>query len=118
MFLIFAEILLRKCIHIVVMKNQLLKNNLDKRLKNLRKTENMTQERFAELIGVSRTAVAKWENGYAEPTLKNIVRISKVFNVSSDYLLGVNIKKENIQIEISDEAFSALNKFISEIKKS
>lgn len=78
----------------------------------------MTQERFAELLGVSRTAVAKWENGYAEPSLQNIVRISEVFNVSSDYLLGVNIKRKSIQTSISDEAISALNKFINEIKNS
>lgn len=106
------------CIEFVVMKNQLLANDFNKRLKRLRKSKNMTQERFAELLGVSRTAVAKWENGYAEPTLQNIVKISELFNVSSDYILGVNVKRKNIQIAISDEAISALNNFINEIRNS
>lgn len=100
------------------MNYQLLGNELGERIKHLRKSKNLTQEHFAEIIGVSRTAVAKWENGYAEPTLQNIVRISEIFDVSSDYLLGISVVHRNMFDSLSDEAAHALNKFIFEILKT
>ena len=100
------------------MKTLLSENGLGEKLKNLRLSANLTQEQFAEIIGVSRTAVAKWENGYAEPTLQNIVRISEIFDVGTDYLLGVKRKREPDVFNMSDSAICALNKFIDEIKNS
>lgn len=69
------------------------------------------------MLGVSRTAVAKWENGYSEPSIQNIIKISEIFCVTSDYLLGINRRKVSITAEISDEATAALNLFINEIKR-
>lgn len=99
------------------MKNQLLSNEIGKKIKHLRKHAGYTQERLAEMIGVSSTAVAKWENGYSEPTLQNVVHLSELFGVSSDYLLGVTATKKNMLSNMSVEAVTALKKFIFEIIK-
>ncbi len=109
---------LESVLRIIIMKNQLLESDLSERLKHLRKSKNLTQENFAEIIGVSRTAVAKWENGYAEPTLQNIVRISEMFDISSDYLLGISVVHKDIFADLSVEATYALKKFIFEILKT
>lgn len=54
----------------------------------LRKKMGMTQEQLAERCGVSRTALAKWENGTTLPSLYMVYDISKIFNVTVDELLN------------------------------
>lgn len=53
----------------------------------LRKKMGMTQEQLAERCGVSRAALAKWENGTTSPSLEMVDNISKIFNVTIDELL-------------------------------
>ena len=60
-----------------------LANNISK----LRMKYNISQEQFAEKIGVSRQAVQKWENAVSTPDLSNIITIAKKFGVSVDALL-------------------------------
>ena len=53
----------------------------------LRKTTGMSQEDLAEKLDVSRQAVSRWESGSAMPDASNILQLSKLFGVSTDYLL-------------------------------
>lgn len=57
------------------------------KLQLLRKGRGWSQERLAEEIPISRQAVSKWESGAAMPDTENVVRISQLFEVSTDYLL-------------------------------
>lgn len=52
-----------------------------------RKAQGWSQEEFAERMNVSRQAVSRWENGTALPDAQNILLISKLFHVTTDYLL-------------------------------
>lgn len=61
---------------------------LSDKLIMLRKENGWSQEDFAEKLDVSRQAISRWENGTALPDAQNILRISKLFNVSADYLLN------------------------------
>lgn len=63
--------------------------NIGERIIKLRKKNNLTQEKLAELLCVSPQAVSKWERGVANPDLYLIPSIAEVFNVSSDHLLGI-----------------------------
>lgn len=54
---------------------------------NLRKKNGWSQEELAAQIGVSRQAVSKWEGAQSVPDMNKILLLSKVFNVSTDYLL-------------------------------
>ncbi len=56
-------------------------------IKKLRSDVRMSQEQFAELFGVSRQAVQKWETGAALPDLENLIKISKYFDISLDALV-------------------------------
>lgn len=63
---------------------------LSEKLIVLRKESGWSQEDFADKLDVSRQAVSRWENGTALPDAQNILRISKLFNVTADYLLNDN----------------------------
>lgn len=62
--------------------------NLCEKLIVLRKENGWSQEDFAEKLDVSRQAVSRWENGTALPDSQNLLRISKLFGVTADYLLN------------------------------
>lgn len=69
------------------------------KLQILRKNKGYTQESLADLLGVSRQAVAKWEAGQVYPDISNLIQISDLMNVSVDYLVkdndcALNIRKE------------------------
>jgi len=53
----------------------------------LRKAKGMSQEQLAKRLNVSRQAISKWEQGLATPDVSNVIELSKLFNVSIDYLL-------------------------------
>ncbi len=59
----------------------------DKIIKH-RKANGWSQEDFAEKLNISRQAISRWENGTALPDAQNILQISKLFNVTTDYLLN------------------------------
>lgn len=61
---------------------------LSDKLVELRKAKGWSQEDFAEKLDVSRQAISRWENGTALPDAQNVLRISKLFNVTTDYLLN------------------------------
>ncbi len=60
-------------------------------LKALRKAENISQERLAEKVGVSRQSVSKWETGEAYPEMPNIVALCTVFHCEITDLINSSI---------------------------
>ena len=90
-------------------------NSLGQRIRAARESAGFTQENLAEAVGVSRTAVARWENDDIEPKLQNLISIAGLLNVSTDYLLGV--QNHSDVFDLSDNAIAALNQFIAAVKK-
>lgn len=64
------------------------------KLIRLRKINGMSQEDLAEELGVSRQAISKWEGMLSVPDLQNVLKISELFNVTTDYLLKDNIGED------------------------
>lgn len=60
---------------------------VSKKIYELRKASGMSQEHLAEKINVSRQSISKWESGDTLPEIERIIELSKIFNVSTDYLL-------------------------------
>ena len=60
---------------------------LGEKIQTLRKQKGLSQEQLAEKITVSRQAVSKWELSESFPDVDNIVQLSNIFDVSTDYLL-------------------------------
>lgn len=65
-------------------------NDIGKRVKRLRESMHMNQAEVAAKLGVADSTLSMWESGNREISNKNIIAFSKLFNVSTDYLLGVN----------------------------
>lgn len=60
---------------------------LGDKLVKLRKENNYTQEQLAEILGVSRQAISKWESNAAYPETEKLIRLGKLYGCSMDYLL-------------------------------
>ena len=60
---------------------------LGQKLKEIRKRFGLSQESLAEIMNVSRQAVTKWESNEGLPDVSNLQELSKVFNLTIDYLL-------------------------------
>lgn len=59
------------------------------RLSACRQNKNMTQEEFAGRLGITPQALSKWERGVSYPDISMLAGISRILEVSTDYLLGV-----------------------------
>lgn len=65
--------------------------NIDKKIIEIRKNNNLTQEELAEKLNVSRQTISNWENGKCYPDIEILIIISNKFNISLDHLLKDNI---------------------------
>ena len=72
---------------------------LGQKLKALLKGNNMTQEDLAERLDVSRQAVGKWVNDKGIPEVGKLVQISRLFGVSTDYLLKEECEEKSALME-------------------
>lgn len=64
---------------------------LGEKLLYLRKNKGLSQEQLAAHVTVSRQAVSKWELGESLPDTENVIQLTKIFNVSADFLLNDEI---------------------------
>ena len=68
---------------------------LSDKIVGLRKSNGMSQEDLAEKLDVSRQAISRWESGAAMPDANNILQLSKLFGVTTDYLLNDDYQSDN-----------------------
>ena len=66
-----------------------MNNKFSKRLYELRKELNLSQNELAKKIGVTQKAVDFWEKEINEPKASYIINLANLFDVSTDYLLGL-----------------------------
>lgn len=64
------------------------------RLKDLRTEKNLSQKELAKKIDVSDGTICFWENGTNEPKLTYIKKLALLFDVTSDYLIGIENNEE------------------------
>ena len=65
----------------------ILRKSLGEVLKDHRTRCSMTQEFEAESLNVSRQAVSKWENGTADPSTSNLLKLAKLYGVTAEELI-------------------------------
>lgn len=63
--------------------------HLTKRLRDLREDHDMTQEAVANYLGNSKQRYGEWERGEHRPSLDAIIKLSELYHVSTDYILGL-----------------------------
>lgn len=94
--------------------------SFQEQLQTLRKARGLSQEKLAEVIGISRQAVAKWEVGQSYPDIAKLIALSDFFEVSIDKL--VNDYEENCHLCIEFNKVNCINEavidFLCKAKKS
>lgn len=82
--------------------------NFGNRLKTLRIKKKLTQQQLADLLGLTKSVISAYENGLRYPAYDVLIKISRIFKVSTDFLLGVEIKREIDTSGLTDEQVEAL----------
>lgn len=79
------------------------------RIKYLRKKNKLTQQQLADLVNLARPNITQWETGVSVPTTEHIIKLAKIFNVKTDFLLQYlpdkKSKKEEIKIPENQEIY-------------
>ena len=85
-------------------------------LKTLRLRENMTQAQLAQNLGLTKSVISAYETGLRLPSYDVLIHISKIFKVSTDYLLGVESQQGIDLSGISEEEVTALKNLIKAMR--
>lgn len=62
---------------------------LSRKIKEIRLEHNLTQKELSEKIDYSQSIITRWEKNECEPTATAIITLAKLFDVSADYILGL-----------------------------
>ena len=74
-----------------------------RKLKELRQEKHLKQKELAQLLGVSDKSICAYENGIASPKIETLIKMSKFFNCSIDYLLDNNTTDQKEKILSDDD---------------
>lgn len=86
-------------------------------LKTLRLKEDMTQAQLAQKLQLTKSVISAYETGLRLPSYDVLIHISRIFNVSTDYLLGLERKQEIDLSGLSSEEVDALLNLIKAMKR-
>lgn len=87
------------------------------RLKTLRLRKNMTQEQLAQKLGLTKSVISAYETGLRLPSYDILIHIARIYNVSTDYLLGIEQKQKIDLSGLSQEEIAALLNLINAMKR-
>lgn len=91
--------------------------NLGDRLKTLREKKGLKQDQLGLQINVSKATICSYETGARKPPLENLVLLAQIFNVTTDYLLGIE-PKDSIDLSgLSDSQIAALKTMVKSMKE-
>ncbi len=94
---------------------------IGEKIKELRKAQDVTQEKLADYLNISYQAVSKWENGLALPDITLLPKLANFFGVSTDELLDLKASENEIELRRYEKEYHELGrkgKILEKIKLS
>lgn len=91
---------------------------LNEMIKKLRKNYNMSQVELANKLGVTKQCVSNWENDNILPSIEMLLKISKLFNVTTDYLLGLSNQQVIDVTGLTETQITHIKLIIEDLKNS
>lgn len=88
-----------------------------KHIKELRMQRGLTQVELAALLGVSKSVISSYENGVHLPPYDILVKMSGLFGVSCDYLIGATESKYISTNGLTETQIQALQSIIDELRR-
>ncbi|MBQ8262148.1 MAG: helix-turn-helix transcriptional regulator [Lachnospiraceae bacterium] len=92
--------------------------NFGTTLKTLRLKENLTQAMLAQKLGLTKSVISAYETGLRMPSYDVLIHIAKTFNVSTDFLLGIENKNTLDLSGLSQAESEALLQLIRAMQKN
>lgn len=93
-------------------------NMFDERFKELRKNRGFNQVEIANIFGVTKQCVSNWENGNIMPSIEILIKISRFFSVSTDFLLGISSNHVLKTDGLSESEIAHIQMIINDISGS
>ena len=81
---------------------------IGEKIKELRKAQDITQEKLADYLNISYQAVSKWENGLALPDITLLPKLANFFGVSTDELLDLKTSENEIELRKYEKEYHEL----------
>jgi len=86
-------------------------------IKSLRTAHNLSQVQLAQKLDVSKQTVSNWENNNILPSIDMLIRISRFFSVSTDYLLELDSRHYIEVTDLTETQLAHIQQIIDDIKK-
>lgn len=89
---------------------------MGEKLKSLRIEKKLTQKQIADRIGLAISAVSSYESGSRYPSYDALIKLSRIYHVSTDYLLGITDKR-NIDVSgLNDAEIELVSQLVETIR--
>lgn len=91
--------------------------NFGEKLKQLRNGQKLTQQQLAERIGVAKSVVSYYESGDRYPSYDVLVKIARIFHVTTDYLLDIERNRVIDVSELSEDDIAVVTSVVEALKR-
>ena len=91
--------------------------NMGEKLKSLRVEKKLTQKQVADRIGLATSAVSSYESGARYPSYDVLVKLSRIFHVSTDFLLGITDKRMIDVTGLNDSEIALVSQLVDMLRK-
>lgn len=89
----------------------------DKRLKELRLKYGLSQAQVAKMANVTKVTISAYENGTREPSFGTLIRLARIYDVSTDYLLGA-VKDPTLDISgLTEDDAAVIRQLVKTLSK-
>lgn len=89
---------------------------MGEKLKSLRIEKKLTQKQVADRIGLAISAVSSYESGTRYPSYDVLVKLARIFHVSTDYLLGMTDKRNIDATGLSDNEIELVSQLVDTLR--
>ena len=91
--------------------------NLSENIRKNRRESNLSQEAFAERLGVSFQTISKWERGECYPDIEMLPKIANFFGITIDALMGADQCQEKEYVNTLQEEFRLQEDYYPQIRE-
>lgn len=90
---------------------------MGEKLKYLRQTKNLTQKQVADRLGLAISAISSYESGSRYPSYEALIKLARMFHVSTDYLLGITDKRNIDVTDLDTEEIELLSQLADKLRE-
>ena len=91
--------------------------NMGEKLYSLRTEKKLTQKQLADRIGLAISAVSSYESGSRYPSFETLIKLARIFHVSTDYLLGLTERRSIDVTGLTDEEIELVSQLVDKLRK-